>query len=246
MVRRWVSILLALALLPQCAFGRKPLAEAPPAAVQARFLDPAAIDVTKVLPTPPEPSSLAGQADLEAVRMAQAWRSEEQIAWAKEAEQEDLSINTAVLGPWFKASELPICARLLEDVVRDVNAVSDRAKGLYQRKRPFMLDESLQPCVKRPSSSSYPSGHSTRTFARALLLAEVFPGDRTLLLERAHRAAWGRILGGVHFPSDDVGGRLLAESALREMKQNPAFRAAVEACRNEAEPKRMGVPVSKP
>jgi hypothetical protein len=33
-----------------------------------------------------------------------------------------------------------------------------------------------------------------------------------------------------------MGGRLLAEAALAELKKSPAFHAAVEKCRAEAEP----------
>jgi acid phosphatase (class A) len=201
--------------------------------------------MAKVLPAPLEVGSLAGQADLEAVRMAQAWRTPEQVVWAKRVEAEDPFDFAQALGPWFTAGELPLCARFLEDVTRDVKAVNDHAKGLYQRKRPFQIDSEVQPCVLRPFSSSYPSGHSTRAFARALALAEVFPEHRSALLELAHRDAWGRILGGVHFPSDDVGGRLLAEAVVAEMKKSPAFRDAAQACRKEAEP-RMGKAVAGP
>jgi len=234
MVRRMLLVYTICLLLFPPVIGAQDV-KTPVQGASGHFLDSAVIDVAKVLPAPPEPGSLAGQADLEAVRMAQAWRGPEQVAWAKEAEAEEPFAFAEVLGPWFKAKDLPLCARFLEDVTRDVKAVSDRAKGLYQRKRPYQVDEGVKPCVMRPFSASYPSGHSTRAFARALTLGEIFPEQRNALLDRAHRAAWGRILGGVHFPSDDVGGRLLAEAVVAEMKKNPAFREAVTACRKEAE-----------
>lgn len=234
MVRRTLLVYTICLLLFPSSIGAQEVM-APVLVASGHFLDPAVIDVAKVLPAPPEPGSLAAQADLEAVRMAQAWRGPEQVAWAKKAEAEDPFDFAEVLGPWFKAKDLPLCARFLEDVTRDVKAVSDRAKGLYQRKRPFQVDEGVKPCVMRPFSASYPSSHSTRAFARALVLGEVFPEQRTALLERAHRAAWGRILGGVHFPSDDVGGRLLAEAVVTEMKKSPAFCDTAAACRKEAE-----------
>ena len=67
----------------------------------------------------------------------------------------------------------------------------------------------------------------------AELLAEILPAHRDALIARAHRAAWGRVLGGVHFPSDLVAGRRLAETYLAEARKHPEFRAGLEAARRE-------------
>jgi len=199
------------------------------------FLDSSHIDVAKVLPAPPEAGSLAAQADLEAVRMAQTWRTPDQVVWALKVDAADPFAPAEVLGDWFRKESLPLCAQFLQDVDNDLAGVTSRAKALHQRPRPFQVDPTLQPCVPKPHSYSYPSGHSSHAFTRALVLAEVFPEKTDALVAWAHRVAWGRILGGVHFPTDDVGGRLLAEVTAAEMKKSPAFRAAVEACRKEAE-----------
>jgi len=75
---------------------------------------------------------------------------------------------------------------------------------------------------------------------RAGVLAEIFPEHREALLARAHRAAWARILGGVHYPTDDVAGRLLAEAILRRLRTQDRFRLAIAACRREAGGVRQG------
>jgi acid phosphatase (class A) len=235
MVHRWYSRLFVLALfLPGPILWAQGI-EAPAHVSSGRFLDPEAIDVAKVLPAPPEPGSLAALADLEAVRMAQAWRTPEQVAWAEKVEKEDLFDFADVLGTWFTKKNLPRCAGLLNDVLKDLNPASRRAKDRFQRPRPPKVDSSIKPCVFLPWTNSYPSGHALRAFAEALVLSEVFPERREALLARAHRAGWGRIQGGVHFPSDVVGGRLLAEAAVAEMKKSPVFREAVAACRKEAD-----------
>jgi len=41
------------------------------------------------------------------------------------------------------------------------------------------------------------------------------------------------VIGGVHFPSDLVGGKRLAEIFLAEARKNADFVAGVEACRVE-------------
>jgi len=37
----------------------------------------------------------------------------------------------------------------------------------------------------------------------------------------------------VHYPTDDVGGRILAEAMVKRLKGQEAFRAAVAKCRAE-------------
>jgi acid phosphatase (class A) len=63
-----------------------------------------------------------------------------------------------------------------------------------------------------------------------------FSGERNELIARAERVAWGRVLGGIHFPSDTIGGRLMAEAVVGKMRSRASFRAAVEKCRAEAAP----------
>jgi len=200
------------------------------------FVKPEAFDIAQILPEAPAPGSLAAQADLEAVLQAQAWRTPEQVAWARLIDKDKAFNNASVLGAWFTKENLPLTAALLADVTEDVNAVGALTKKLHARARPSQVDPRVQPCVAVPASASYPSGHVTRAFAWAAVLAEIFPAHRDELLARAERAGWGRMLAGVHFPSDVVGGRLLAEAVVAELKKSPAFRAAVEKCRAEATP----------
>ena len=67
----------------------------------------------------------------------------------------------------------------------------------------------------------------------AEFLAELIPAKRDELLARAHRAAWGRVIGGVHFPSDVLAGETVARAYLAEARKSAAFRAALERSRNE-------------
>jgi len=198
------------------------------------FVKPSAFDLTKVLPTPPEAGSLAAKADLEVVLQAQAWRTPEEVEWAKLIDKDNPFNYATVLGSWFTKEKLPVTAKFLADVTEDANAVGALTKALYARARPPQVDPRVQPVVPVPATASYPSGHVTRAFTWALVLAEIYPDKRDELLARAHRAAWGRVLAGVHFPSDLIGGQLMAEAIVAELKKNDAFRAAVEQCRAEA------------
>jgi acid phosphatase (class A) len=74
----------------------------------------------------------------------------------------------------------------------------------------------------------------TRAYAWAAVLAEIFPEQRDALLARAAHAGWGRVLAGVHYPTDVVAGKLLAAAVVAELKKSAAFNAAVAKCRAEA------------
>ena len=240
--RPWFALFTALGLLASVpGWAAAPTATgvsmAPTKAPFAtHFVKPTAVDCAKVLPAPPAPGTLAGRADLEAVLQAQAWRTPEHVAWAKRVDQNDAFLFGEVIGAWFTREHLPKTAALLRAVDEDRHEVTEVAKKLFARARPWMVDPRVEPCVGKPSNDSYPSGHTASIFARAGLLAEIFPGMRTALFDFAHRAAWGRVYGGVHFPSDLVGGWMIAEAFIVELRKNPDFLAEVAACRAEVAP----------
>jgi acid phosphatase (class A) len=200
------------------------------------FAKPTSVDCAKVLPAPPAPGSLAARADLEAVLQMQAWRTPEQVAWAKRVDKNDTFMFSDVLGAWFTKANLPLTAAFLKEADEDRHEITEVAKKLFARARPWVVDPRVQPCVGKPTNDSYPSGHTSSIFTRAGVLAEIFPEKRTELFDFAHRAVWGRIYAGVHFPSDLVGGWMLAESIVVELKKSAAFQAQVEKCRAEMVP----------
>jgi acid phosphatase (class A) len=200
------------------------------------FAKPTSVDVAKVLPAPPEPGTLSARADLESVLQAQSWRTPEHIAWAKRVDKNDAFMWSDVLGAWFTRENLPLTAALLKEADEDRHEITEVAKKLFARARPWVIDPKVQPCVGKPSNDSYPSGHTTSFFTRAGVLAEIFPEKREALFEFAHRAAWGRVHAGVHFPSDLVGGWVLAEPIVVEIKKSPAFQERVKQVRSEVAP----------
>ncbi len=197
------------------------------------FAKPTSVDCARILPPPPAPGSLAARADLEAVLQAQAWRTPEHVAWAKRVDKNDLFLFADVVGPWFKRENLPATAAFLKEVDEDRHEITEVAKKLFARARPYAAEPRIQPVVGKPSNDSYPSGHTSSLFTKAGVLAEIFPEQRAEIFDFAHRAAWSRIFGGVHYPSDLVGGWLLAEQIVVELKKSPAFQERLNAVRAE-------------
>lgn len=231
-----VSVFVAALLVARPTLAQDNMMNAAAVAKGGHFITTAAFDVTKILPEVPAAGSLAAQTDLDVVLQAQAWRTPEEETWAKFIDKDNAFNHASVLGAWFTKENLPITAAFLTNVTEDANAVGALTKAHFARLRPSQIDPRVKPLVPVPATAAYPSGHVTRAYTWAAVLAEIFPEKRDELFERAHRAAWGRVLAGVHFPSDTIGGELMAEAIVAELKKSEAFRAAVEQCRAEAAP----------
>jgi acid phosphatase (class A) len=228
MKRFFTPVLLAASLLA--------VAPAHSAESKLHFLVDGAINAKAILPPPPAPGSPGALGDLETVLRTQAVRTPNDVSWARFIERDNVFNNSQVLGSWFTKENLPATAAFLKEVSDDMYAVSRSAKDVYPRPRPPRVDPEVRPCVDLSESGSYPSGHSMQAFVWANVLAEIFPEYRVELIARAHQAAWGRVIGGVHFPSDTVGGRILGQAIVEELRKNPAYRAGIEKCRTEAAP----------
>src|SRR4051812_1354137 len=125
------------------------------------FAKPNSVDCAKVLPAPPATGTLSALADLEAVLEAQMWRTPDQVAWAKRVDKNDAFMSSDVLGSWFTRENLPLMAALLKDVDEDRHEITEVAKKLFARARPWVIDPRVEPCVGKPANDSYPSGHTT-------------------------------------------------------------------------------------
>jgi membrane-associated phospholipid phosphatase len=207
------------------------------------FLRPEALDLEAALPAPPSAGSLEELADLETVRMVQAFRTPAQEAWARTVETDTVWKAGELLGPAFTAARLPRTARFFWELTVDVHGVSEHVKRRFDRRRPPAMDGRIRPCVSLPPNASYPSGHAFQAFVRAEVLADLFPERAVALRERAHRAAWARIQGGVHHPTDDLGGQRLAAAFVAALRRLPAYGQALARCREEIAQRREAVPI---
>jgi undecaprenyl-diphosphatase len=88
------------------------------------------------------------------------------------------------------------------------DAVADLAAGAIKlavpRHRPH-----LHHLVALPHSHSFPSGHTTTSFACATVLSALVPRLRVPALLLAVAIGYSRLYVGVHYPLDVIGGAVL-------------------------------------
>lgn len=83
-------------------------------------------------------------------------------------------------------------------------------KNLVQRPRPFYTFTELVTVIPRPGQFSFPSGHSSASFAAAVVFYRNLPkkaGVPAIVL--AVLIAFSRLYVGVHYPTDVLAGALL-------------------------------------
>ena len=247
-----LSILGGLALAPLAP--PLPAAEnlmAPPGRAAAapatlHFARLEALDFLALVPAPPPRDTVAAAAELETVRQVEAWRTEAGIAWARRVERDQVFYHAEILGAWFTPENLPRTAAFFQTLGEDLRVLDGAGKKPFLRPRPGTVDPLLRPCVSVPASTSYPSGSAMQAFVWAELLAEAVPAQRAALLARAARAAWGRVIGGVHYPSDLVAGKVVGEAYLALARKNAAFRARWAECQQEISTAARGAADSAP
>ena len=148
------------------------------------------------------------------------------------------------LGRDVSPATTPVTARLITNVAADLRRPVEAAKGFYRRDRPYVGASDTRTCDPRTLgalggasggvlSYAYPSGHAAQGQLWARVLSDAVPG------RAAAMAAWGQRLGDnrvvcrVHWPSDVVAGRRLADAVYARLVTVPAYRADVAAARAE-------------
>lgn len=110
-------------------------------------------------------------------------------------------------------------------------------KAHYNRKRPFvMYDEDMLTKWEEDDlrdEGSFPSGHTIRGWAAALILAEINPAATTELFARGWRYGENRVITGAHWQSDVDISRPAASIGYVQLQSSPAYREQMDRARAE-------------
>ena len=197
-------------------------------------------DAGPALGPPPAEGSGARQGDLQTY---QATRKLQGTArWDLASRDADfgpapmMHVYSCALGVDLTPVSAPRLYRLLNRLVTDADAVNASVKAGYKRPRPF-VENGGQICVAEEDwlkkSYSYPSGHSTYSWASALTLSQIAPDRAVALMARARSYGESRIVCGVHYESDVQAGRATASLLFSALQDNPTFRADLARARLE-------------
>ncbi|HEY4301939.1 MAG TPA: phosphatase PAP2 family protein [Candidatus Didemnitutus sp.] len=205
-----------------------------PPVVTHDFIANGAVDFHVYLTPPPDPASIGARGEQDLMRDLQLVRTPAQAAWAKHYERLSVfHLLAPVLGDGCNAKDLPKTAALFEKIRLEGRPTVEAAKANWNRPRPYMFDSTLQPAVERPVSTSYPSGHSYDSALYAVLLAHMFPEHEADWWKQAAFVRWSRVIGGAHYPSDTVAGKILGETVGKKMLESPALLRALDDAKGE-------------
>jgi len=233
---------------PPAAAAKAPAAGAAPEVPEvwpgylAGYLTKSALpDSLALVPPPPEPGSAALALDEDVNRKALALRGTSRFAQATEDANllfpRAAGTFSCALGAPVTEAETPHLYVLLRRVLSDAGASTGAAKNRYMRLRPFLVNRepSCTPAEEAElgKQGSYPSGHSAAGWAWALVLAEVEPDRANEIVARGRAFGQSRVVCNVHWQNDVNEGRILGAATVARLHADPAFRADLDAAKNE-------------
>ena len=113
------------------------------------------------------------------------------------------------------------------------------AKDKYKRTRPFVyFKDDGKTCFPPHEASlrengSYPSGHTSRGWGMALLLAELSPERQDAILKRGYELGQSRVICGVHWQSDVDAGRVTGAATVARLHADHSFMKKMDRAREE-------------
>jgi acid phosphatase (class A) len=246
----FATLLLFLILGGACLWGQTPQQHDPsksraiprPAAKVVGYLAGEEPGFADILPPVPEIGSLTDEIDVATLRR---WQQPDNSArWQLANADEQMSYNrfSQAFGIEISSSGMPLLVNLLSRTLRDVQDVAFSAKDFYNRPRPFQRFQMEHVCgakkapapeVPLKGGSSYPSGHMSFAWATVLILADVAPEHAQALLARGREYGESRVVCAVHYPSDLVGGQLVATAVVARLHSDAEFKKDLTCAKEE-------------
>ena len=205
------------------------------AAPGTSYLPPDSDDFRAILDDPPAKGSEETRRELEIVLREQSRRTPADVARIQ-AEADRMVVAFAeVLGPKMTASNLPLTFALIRNAGNDTGERIEESKRVWNRSRPYEDDGRIKPSIALPTGSSYPAAIAVSARIYAVLLGELFPEKRSALLARGWLIGWGRVMAGVHYPSDVSAALKLGDYFAQRLLSSPGFRADLEKAKAECQ-----------
>lgn len=199
-------------------------------------------DMRKWLPAPPTEGSAEFRLDIARYEWGKEQRKDAERAKTAIVQANSTVVNfcdifSKPFGVEISAKNTPEIYRLIKDAVATCAKITVRAKDTYARPRPYMYfnEPTLVPEHEEGlrSSGSYPSGHTTRGWAAALILLEINPDAADALMEVGYMQGESRIVSGFHWQSDVTAARYAASVAVAKLHTSERFLRQMKRAKRE-------------
>ena len=194
------------------------------------------------LPAPPDTTSTQFVYDITQymwgkTQRLDSVRAQQAINNAVEEIDEMAEQFSVPFGMEISREKTPAIFKVLYRGVLTARLGATKPKTEYKRKRPYSRfnEPTLVPEEEErlKLNGSYPSGHTVRGWAMALLLCEINPDAQDDLLKLGYEWGQSRVIAGYHWQSDVDASRLVAAAGYARLHTNAEFLADIAAARQE-------------
>ena len=203
-------------------------------------------DVVQVLPAPPQdPSSEFDRDIMRYMWGKQQRRDPVRLEMAVRDAIWSMDTTLVILGEPFglkiSKEETPAIYEVLTRGITTIENIRFRPKAHYFRIRPFAYfkEPSIFPQDDEwlSGEGSYPSGHTIRAWACALLMAQINPASAEAVFARAWLSGESRVISGCHWQSDVDASRPVADIGFSRLQSSEKF--LYDMARAQAEFRRL-------
>ena len=198
------------------------------------FADAKEINLLNLLPPPPANDSAQMKAELGEILTIQVTRTPEMAARAvADAEENVWRFSDVIDNPKFTKENLPKFSAFFDRIVETEGAVVDPAKDVWKRPRPHLYSDLVKPIVPLSKSGSYPSGHTTLGTLMGIVLSNMVPEKRAVIMTRAWEYGHNRVVGGIHYASDIEAGRIAGTVIAETIMTHDDYKSEYEGAKAE-------------
>lgn len=190
-----------------------------------------------LIDTPFKPESVEWKKEIEDIIKIQRKPDEKEVQLALEERELSPDIMMKFVDERITRQDYPKLFLLLDRVEETSRDITDAAKTYWNGKRPYLSDKKVKALIPAHDNPCYPSGHTTGSYTYAHVLGLLFPDKREELKKHAERIGQHRVLVGMHFPKDLVGGKQLSLLITGGFLQNRYFLKDLERAREELDEK---------
>ncbi|MDO4187160.1 MAG: M28 family peptidase [Bacteroidales bacterium] len=198
-------------------------------------------DILAFLPPPPAEDSPVFQADKAIHDWALTQGSGERAQRAIREGTTDVDTMalyfSGAFGKKLSKETTPLTMYLLERSIRTFRLAATNPKKVYMRPRPFVYynEGTLIPEDEEDDrhSGSYPSGHTSRGWGMALVLAQLNPERQDTLMAFGYEWGQSRVIANYHWQSDVDAARLMTSATFARLQACEEYRKDLAAAIDE-------------